>query len=323
MRVLVVRIGAFGDCLQITPILRHLKSQGNEIFVLTSERGIEVLHNNPNIDKLILHVKDSVPCDKLGEEFDRVKKENCCDKIIDLCESIEVKYVLHPVDPQYNYSKQERFELCNKNHYDVVIEAAGLTDVKHKNPEMFFTDEEEKEFARFKSDILGAKLIVWCLSGSSMHKAFPYTKYVMDKVLREVPGSMFITVGDDICSILEDELKGARIINKCGKWNMRQTAIACKNAAMVIAPETGVLHISGCFDTPKLGLITHTTKECLTKYFVNDYSIEAKVSCAPCFRLIYDAKVQCPIDPISKLPWCAGIGFNPDEIADKIIEVLE
>jgi ADP-heptose:LPS heptosyltransferase len=42
---------------------------------------------------------------------------------------------------------------------------------------------------------------------------------------------------------------------------------------LVISPDTGVLHASGCYDTPKIGLLGHTTIENITKYFKNDYSI--------------------------------------------------
>lgn len=321
MRYLVCRIAAIGDCLQVTPLLRYLKENGHEVYVLTSEQGLEIFKNNPFIDKLIYHKRDSVPCDLIGEYFEKIKKENNCNVLINLCESIEVKYLFHPVDPQYNYSKQERFNIGNKNHYDIVFEGSGFPEIKGKLPEMFFTEKEESDFANFRKEFIGKFLIVWCLAGSSLHKTYPYAKYVMEKLLNKYPDIVFVTVGDQWCEILELELEHNRIIHKSGKWNLRETALACKYASLVVAPETGVLHMSGCFDTPKIGFLTHTTKECLSKYFKNDYSLEAKVNCAPCFRIIYDAKVQCPIDRITAAPFCAAFGFNPDLVTAKIEEI--
>ena len=41
--------------------------------------------------------------------------------------------------------------------------------------------------------------------------------------------------------------------------------ILTKLVDLVISPDTGVLHASGAFDTPKIGLLGHTTIENITK----------------------------------------------------------
>ncbi|HNX02872.1 MAG TPA: glycosyltransferase family 9 protein [Candidatus Cloacimonas sp.] len=321
MRVMVARIAAIGDCIQISPLCRYLKEQGHEVYVLTSEWGVQILKNNPFIDKLILYVHDTVPCEELYDYFNKVAKENKCDKVINLNECVEVKYLFHAADPVYNYTKQERFLRGNKNHYDAVFEAAGFPEVTGKRPEMFFDEKEEEASARFRKDFIGKFLIVWCLAGSARHKAYPFTRVVMEKLLLKYPDIVIITVGDDWCKNFEEGLEHERIIHKSGKWNIRETAIACKYASLVIAPETGVAHLAGCFDTPKIVFLTHTTKECLSKYFKNDYSIEAKVDCAPCFRLIDDCDVQCPVEPLSRAPWCVAFGFPPEEFINQVEKV--
>jgi ADP-heptose:LPS heptosyltransferase len=321
MKILIIRIAAVGDCVQITPLVRFLKEQGHEVVLLTSENGEAVFKFNPFLDKLILHKANSVPNCDLLEYFNRVKAENNCDKMINLCESVEVKYLFHPVDPVYNYSKDERFARGNKNHYDIMFEGAGYPEVKGKTGEMYFSEQEETEFARWRSQYIGKFLVLWCLSGSSIHKSYPYTRLVMERLIMKYKDIVFITVGDDWCRILEAELEHERCIHKSGEWSLRQTALACKHASLVVSPETGVLHFAGCFDTPKIGMLTHTTKECLSKYFKNDYSMQADVDCSPCFRIIETAKVQCPIDKVNGVPWCASFGFHPDKVIKKIEEV--
>jgi len=323
-RIIVIRLGAYGDCLVVSPLLRFLKEKKNkEVFVLTQDRGMEVFKNNPFIDKLIYHEPDSIPPEKLGEYFEALKSSYECDELLDLCESIECKLVLHPSQPQYNWTKEERFKLCNKNYYDFTFELAGYPEEKGHLPEMYFTDEEEERNAEFRKDFLGSFIILWCLSGSALHKSYPYTAYVMHQILKKYPDVVFITVGDEKCQILETELNNERIIHKSGKWSFRETALMCKYASLVVSPDTGVLHASGCFDTPKIGLLNHTTRENITKYFKNDFSIEAKVSCAPCFRLIYDAHLQCPIDPITDTCWCSAFGIDADLLVERIEEVYD
>lgn len=323
MRILVARIAAIGDCVQITPLIRYLKEQGNEVYVVTSGQGMQILKFNPFIDKLIYYVAETVPAEQLPEYFEQMRKDENCDKLINLCECVEVKYLFHPADPVYNYSKQERLQRGCKNHYDAVFEAAGLPEVTGKKPELFFSDEEEDEFAQFRKEMLGKFWVVWCLSGSARHKSYPYTRYVMEAMLQEHKNMVIVTVGDESCKIFEFGLNHDRCIHKSGVWSLRQTALACKYASLVITPETGVGHFVGCFDTPKIVFLTHTNKECFTKYFTNDYSLEAKVDCAPCFRMIYDADLQCPVEKMTRAPWCVAFGFPVQDVLAQIEKVYK
>lgn len=324
MRYLVVRIGAFGDVVITTPLIRELKKRDNEVYVLTSERGEQILRYNPNIDKLIVHKKNSIPNDKLGEYFEEVSKENKCDKVIDLCSSIETELCLYPIQPEYNWSKQERSDLCNKNYYEHMFYKAGLditedTDLK---PEVFFSEKEKEDAAIFKSNYIGKKLIIVGLSGSGLNKAYPHFQYVMSAVLEGNKDVMFITTGDESCKVLEAGLVHERVLHRSGVWSFRQSMAACQFGDAVIAPDTGILHASGCFDTPKIGLFGATTKENVTKHFANDYSLEASCSCAPCFRLIYRVNEQCPVETDSGATFCMGLGLDPNIIVGRIMNIV-
>lgn len=321
MRYLLVRIGGYGDVIIITPVISHLKSQGHEVYVLTSEVGMDVLAHNPHIDNLILHVRDSVDCDKLDDHFKALKEQYKCDVMIDYCESLEEKYLFHPTNPKYNYPKQERIKIGNFNFYDGAFEHAGF-DIKGRNPEMYFSEQEEDDFSKFRVNLLGKFVILWCMSGSSLHKAYPYTHLVVKKMLEVYPDVVFVTVGNTQCQLIEEMLPDSkRVIKKSGKWSFRETALGCKYADMVVAPETGVIHLAGCFDTPKFCFLTHTTKECVTKYFKNDHSMQAGVTCSPCFRIIYETKAQCPVDEEVYAPFCTAFGFKPEDILGKLEKV--
>ena len=291
-------------------------------MLLTSEQGLEIFANNPHIDKIIYHKKDSIQGDKLQEYFNALQSANECDEQINLCESIEVNLCLHPTQPQYNYSKSERRELCDKNYYDHTLIKGGVDIECDKLPEMFFTDAEEEDCARFRKDLIGKYVVLWCLSGSGRNKAYPYIPYVMNDLLVMYPEMVFITVGDLTCQIYEVGLQNERVIHKSGVWTFRQSAIMAKYANLVISPDTGMLHAAGCFETPKIGLLGHTTIENITKHFRNDYSIEAKAPCAPCFRLIYHAKIQCPVDSLTGACWCMAYGISDDLLMERIKYVI-
>jgi ADP-heptose:LPS heptosyltransferase len=325
-KILICRLGAYGDCLIITPLIRHLKNTGNEVVVLTSDRGIQVLGNNPNISKLILHEKDSVPVTKLRPYFESVREAYECDRYIDLCESIECNLAFHPAQPYYNWEREERKAMANKNYYEETFDFAGvMVDKTPENlrPEVFFTEEEEEANTVFRSNYIGKKIIVWGLAGSALHKSFPYTHIVMEKILEKYPEVVFITMGDERCEILETTLRHPRVVWKSNKWTFRESMCMVKHAFAVVCPDTGILHSAGCWDTPKLGLLTSTSQTNITKHFVNDYSIQADVPCAPCYRLIYNAGIQCPLDSAMFAPFCNAYGISPEAVVDNIEAIIQ
>ena len=194
-------------------------------------------------------------------------------------------------------------------------------------PDIYFTEEEEEQNTRFRSKFLGKKIIVWGLSGSALHKSYPYTHMVMSEILDKYPDVVFITIGDDKCEILEQALRHERVIHKSNKWSFREAMCMVKHAYALVCPDTGILHSSGAWDKPKIGLLTCTSITNITKYFTNDYSLEADVPCAPCYRLIYSADMQCPVDKDKNgeglcAPFCNAYGISPITISDIIKHIF-
>jgi len=318
-KALIIRYGAYGDLLIITPVLRELKKQGYYILLNVSNKGALILKDNPNIDEFIFHEDNSVACDKLEEYWDKLKAEHKPDLFIDFCESIEVNLCLAPRDPQYNYSKEERREICDKNYYEETFKWANLevTNCDYK-PEIYFSPEEIEDAKQYiKPDHYN---ILWCLSGSNKHKAYPWTEQVMEKIIATNDKIHFITVGDESCQTIEPE--NTQTTKLSGKVNMRTSMCLTGLVDLVISPDTGVLHASGAFTTPKIGLLGHTTIENITKHFTNDYSIESTASCAPCFRLIYDVNAQCSIDLETGGVWCQATGIPIKTLTNQIQKVI-
>lgn len=330
-RVLIARLGAIGDTIITTPLISLLHSEGYEIYYLTSEVGFSLLTHNPKIKKLILHVKDSIPSSKLGEYFKATAQAHECDHVIDLCESLEVNLALYPYDPRYKYTKYERKDLCNKNYYEETIEIAdrqlgniyGIPNVKSFNPEYFYSEDEDFAMRKFFHDYAGVFTVLIGLSGSARQKTFPFYKELIENLTKEIPNIQFITVGDESCQILEYNLTPIdNVMCTSGIWSIRESILATKYASLVIAPDTGLLHGSGCFETPKIGLLTNTSQENIAKHFINDFSMEAEgVGCAPCFKLIQDADTECNLGE-NRACLCMSKGHSVERILDRTLEVF-
>lgn len=316
---LIARMGAIGDMIIITPVIKKIHELGYDIILHTSKRGKEVFKECPYITKFIDHDED-IPIDNFGDALDKVKEEIKPDLYINFTESIECNVALHPIGSRYNYPKKERFEYCNKNYYDVTEQWANklypeITNCQ-KLPELYFNNNE---ITKAKSHLKENKCnILWQLSGSGKQKVFPWAEYVMGEILKNYKDVHFITTGDLRCQLLET-IQDSNISHLSGEEDIRTVLCLTQYVDLVISPDTGVLHASGCYDTPKIGILGHTTIENITKYFKNDMSIEAKCACAPCFRLIYDHNIQCPIEVVTGAPWCVAEGIKPEQVYERIV----
>jgi ADP-heptose:LPS heptosyltransferase len=316
-KALVIRLGAYGDMLIVTPALKKLKEMGYYVILNTGKRGMDIFKNNPNVDEYEIYDEEKGVKD-LDKYWSDLKKKVAPDLFINFSESIECNVALHPIQPQYNYTKKERFALANKNYYDVT-EAWAKLEGCQKLPELYFTPSEIQEAQKYiRPDDIN---ILWQLSGSGKQKVYPWSDYVIGELLKNYENLHIITAGDEKCQLLES-VEDPQITNLSGRVPVRIVMALTNFVDLVISPDTGVLHASGCYPTPKIGILGHTTRENITKYFKNDFSLEADCDCAPCMRLIYDFDIQCPIEVVTHAAWCMAEGIKPERLYARITEVL-
>ena len=61
------------------------------------------------------------------------------------------------------------------------------------------------------------------------------------------------------------EWEGTNMKHYSGTWGIRKSLLWTKYADLVIGTETGILNGAGCFDTPKIVMLSHSTEENLSK----------------------------------------------------------
>jgi len=275
----------------VTPIFPILKADGYHITMNTNSTGMTVLKHNPYIDEFLPH-DETIPegyalkkhWSELGAKYD---------KFINLTESIEGSLLKIEGSLDFFLSKQYLHDTCNVNYYDRTIELAGYPEVKGKNGELYFSEEEEKIAKNFRKKHKDKFMVLWALSGSAFHKTYPYAEYVAAAFRNKHKDVLFVNVGDDISRIIEFNMPDT--IKTCGKWSLRRSMLMAKYADLVIGPETGMMNVSGCYETPKILFLSHSSVENLSKYWNNCQNLSANVPCQPCHKLIYSLKA-CPSD---------------------------
>lgn len=307
-KALVIRYGAAGDMVMITPVLSELKKEGYFVEVECIPDHRDLLDNNPNVDKVTIMQRNTIPSEQLGDYFNYRMKGY--DKFINLCESVERTLLYEPCDSVFFADKREREH--SVNYYDRTLEIAGYGNVKGKNGELYASQLEDIMGSVFRNKYKDTFNIEWCLKGSAPNKFWLFAEDCMEQFLdHHKDAKIFLVAGPDA---MLGGFSHPQVVSMMGKINQRAAMMMTKYVDLVVAPETGVLNASGCFDTPKIGLLTHSNKENLTKYFINDYSIQSRAHCSPCHRLVRNSGV-CPKSEMVKdtlAPLCTA---NFDMIA--------
>lgn len=307
----VLRWGGYGDILMASILFPLLKKDGYHLTVHCKKSGSIVLKNNPHIDKIILH-EGELEADKLQEYWDKLSVEY--DKFVNLSESIERTLLRIPPDKEYWTTKEQRHRDCNVNYYDRTLKIAGY---EHKNvsPEMYYSPIERQFAKKIRKKLKGKFVILWSLSGSSMHKSYPYTEYVLMELFRNYDDIEVLFVGDTVCSLLE--FPHPRTHCYSGKWPIRKSLIMTEYVDCVIGPETGVLNCASGLDVPKIVFLSHSSVENLTKYWKNTTSLCAyDARCYPCHKMHYELET-CNLDARIGTPVCMT-KLKPKAVYDAI-----
>jgi len=317
MKILVIRLGAIGDMIMITPLLKALYEDGNIIDVYCKRSASDIIRHNPHVKKVLYHddslkIEDcDIAFEKAGEGYERV---------INLTGSIEGSLVKVQGTHEDKWPQYFKHAHCNINYYDQTMMLGGYPEKKGENGELFFSAAEESAARQYRRKYKDKFLILWALAGSSIHKAYPMAEVVAKKFLNRHPDAMTITVGDALSSILEWRHPQAKSYS--GIWPVRKSMIMAKYADLVIGPDTGMLHAAGCYDTPKIILLTAVTHENVSKYWNNCYHILPRnTECYPCHRLIY-TRDACPTMPGINAAACS-VNINANEVYSTIEDVYE
>lgn len=273
----VVRYGAFGDAMQCSSILAGLKKQGYHTTLYCSPPGSDVLTHDPNLDVMHLQDKDQVPNAHLKDFWDYHAKK--FDKWVNLSESVEGSLLAIPDRTQHWWPPAVRHRYTNINYLEFQHQIAG---VPHDPQVHFFATVEEKAWARERRSRMGEFVLMWSLSGSSVHKTWAGLDRTIAALLIDFPDLEVVLVGGMDGVILEQGWENERRVHKrSGKWSIRQTLAFLAQADMVIGPETGVMNAACQMDLPKVIFLSHSTEENLTRDWVNTHVLRSENTVCP------------------------------------------
>lgn len=329
-RACIARYGALGDAIIITPLIHELHNEGYEVTMNISPYARPIFENNPYISNLVMQEKDMIPNLELGPYWDEWRGDY--DKYINLSETLEGRFLKVEGRRDFYTPQSWRIKTGEHNYYDYTMHCGGF-DSPGKRGELYFSPREEREATKFFSRFKNKFVIIWALNGSSHHKVYPGMVGVLEQWFLNHDDSYVITVGDQRAKTLFN-YEHMKLIRKEGEWGLRESLIGSKYANLVVGPETMMTNAAGCFDTPKITLLSHSTHEALCKHWINDYCLEPNkelAPCYPCFQLHY-SRESCPIKQmlddttqqvIAEAPACAMNSIEPERLLARIEEVYQ
>ena len=330
----VVRYGAIGDVIISASLFPVLKESGYRVCVNVTEQGKELYRSDPNIDELLVQKTDQIPATRLTEYWEKVSP--CFDKFVQLCESIEGTLLLMPermervlgkairvpASKGYSGTKEEVHKQCNTNYLEYTHDLAGMP---YKfNPRFYPTKKEKRKASDYRRRIKAKSVVMWVLAGSSVHKVYPWTDVVMADILSSKEDVVFITVGDNACQLLEIGWeKEKRVITKSGKWTVRETLSFVEQCDVVIGPETGVINASAMLDNHTIVLLSHSSKENMSKHWVNSTTFEPEgCPCFPCHKMHSRGFETCTRDAETGGALCAA-NITPNRVVEDILRHIK
>ena len=331
--VCIVRYGAFGDIIQASSLFPRFKDEGYKVCVNVTDIGADLLKANPYVDELIVQEDNQISNFLLHDYWDVMNK--CFDRFVQLSESIEGTLLLSPqrtievkgesylieANEGYDWPKEKRHEHCNKNYLE---ETHKIADIAFEHNPSFFPSHSEIDWARkTRRKIKTKNVVLWSLSGSSVHKVYPWTDNAIASLLLHRKDVSIVTVGDGLCELLEIGWENEpRVITKSGKWSIGKTLAFLPRCDVIVGPETGVLNAASMLRNHKCVFLSHSSSENLTKHWINTTSLEPEdCPCFPCHKLHFGFST-CNRDKETGAALCAS-NIKHDRVVRDILGNLK
>jgi ADP-heptose:LPS heptosyltransferase len=301
-KILIIRFSSIGDIVLTTPVIRCLKEQTKaEVHFLTKESFAGILQPNPYLDKVISIRK------KISEVSQTLVAENY-DFVVDLhhnFRSAQVKRLLKKPSASFPKLNIEKWLLVNahinrmpdKHVVDRYFEAVSELSVTNdqKGLDYFIPQQDEITINQFLPTGFQNGFIAFTVGAKFGTKQLPVGKIVAIIHKQKLP-VVLLGGKEDVRRAEEITNRcGETVFNACGKLNLNQSASVLKQAASVIAHDTGLMHIAAAFKkkiysvwgntVPALGMYPYLPGE-------GSKIIEVKkLSCRPCSKIGY---ARCP-----------------------------
>lgn len=301
-KILVVRFSSIGDIVLTSPVVRCLHEQLDaEVYVITKDAFAGMYRNNPHVHKVIT-IQSKVS--EARAELEAVK----FDFVVDLhhnLRSAQVKRICKAPSASFPKLNVEKFlyvklginRMPDVHIVDRYFEAVKPLGVKNdgKGLDYFIAQQNVVSLSALPESHRNG-YIAMTAGAKFATKEMPPD--LMVSVIRHLNRPVVLLGGKDEIAKGEKIANecGALVYNACGKFNLDQSASLVQQAELVVAHDTGLMHIASAFRKKIYSVWGNTVPDFgMYPYLPGEGSriIEVKgLRCRPCSKLGY---AECPL----------------------------
>ena len=304
MKILIIRLSSIGDVVLTSPVVRCIKQQmpDAEIHFLTRQSYVPLVECSPYIDKVVVYSSS-----RLAERYDcivdlqrnfrswgiRMANRGRC-RTFPKENLSKLLYVLFKRPPKIRHVVDRYFDAVKP--LGVKNDGLGL--------DFFYSEDEERRHLPTEVGSLlpqggtAEPYVVFVVGAQHLTKAIPLG--ILGSLVHETRSKVVLLGGrtDDERIKASVVRFGNNTVNLCGRTTLAQSALIMKHAALVVTPDTGMMHIAtamGCrivvvwgSTTPQIGFSPYLPQDCQSDRVVN---MEVGLPCRPCSKLGRD---KCP-----------------------------
>lgn len=307
-KILIIRFSSIGDIVLTSPVVRCLKEQleAVEIHYLTKKIFAPIVEANPHISKVITFDKEQ---NSLSKTIQFLKKEQY-HIIVDLhqnlrswriCKSLKIKALSYD---KLNFKRWllttfKINKLPNIHLVERYLEAVKPLRIYNDNkgldyhiPILEYLVPQQLD-TRLKSGCY----LVFVIGATHFTKRLPSSK--IKAICQANPDELIVLIGGktDLEAANEIEKAGNHIINTCGKLSLHQSASIVDQARLIVAHDTGFMHVAAALKRPIISIWGGTVPEFGMYPYLPSHApvhqlIENKsISCRPCSKI---GRSSCP-----------------------------
>ncbi len=291
-KILVLRFGALGDIVHTTIIPQAIKEMypDYEVHYCCESRYVDVLQNNPDIDKII--------------EFDHKRKKDFSynlqtalklrhehyDVVLNLTNAFRNNFMTFIANPKEKFGK---VPMGHKHVVDAFFLAAQQAFPKLKQPKnlKLGVDYELLEQMKKKLENYPRPFIIFSPGGQTDNnrqgRAWPAKNWIgLGNLLKQIYGGTIFISGSpaekEYHSTIAEKLEEAVLFS--GEFSIAESMCLFSLCDLFISGDSGPLHIASGLDVKTLGIYGSTNPENVRPYGQKGYCVEPLIECKFCWK---------------------------------------
>jgi len=311
MRILILRLSSIGDILLTSHFVRLTRNTFPHATIdfLTKSIFTDLLRYNPNIDN-ILEFDASRGSSELKLYREKIVSQGY-DYIFDLHNNLRTAYLLRGLPKkkifriQKNKIKRALYVYMKMNFYKGITpipfryletgEQAGITDDR-KGLELFWSENENKKSQSLLADYQVDSPYWVVAPGAGFYtKRWPidYLKTLLIQVLKIYPHHIILVGSAEERADFNFLEFDKKIVNLAGKLSLLETATVLSKSKLVLANDSGIMHMATAVDAQVVAIFGSTARELGFFPFrgKSDVIENSGLKCRPCSHV---GKKHCP-----------------------------